>query len=59
METNESEERLSYIEKSLLSRHSLTLDLLKLVYSSIQVLMDNYVNVHQSLYEISAEEGQY
>ncbi|XP_076913441.1 E3 ubiquitin-protein ligase BRE1-like 2 isoform X2 [Bidens hawaiensis] len=56
METNESEERLSYIEESLLSRHSSTLELMKLIDSSIQVLMDNIVNVDQSLYEVSAAE---
>ncbi|XP_076894352.1 E3 ubiquitin-protein ligase BRE1-like 2 [Bidens hawaiensis] len=53
METNESEERL---KESLLSRHSSTLELMKLIESSIEVLMDKFVNVDQSLYEVSAEE---
>ncbi|KAI3822910.1 hypothetical protein L1987_10511 [Smallanthus sonchifolius] len=53
---NGSEERLSYITESLLFRHSSTLELMKLIENTIQILMDKIVSIDQALHENSSAE---
>ncbi|KAK9079049.1 hypothetical protein SSX86_000718 [Deinandra increscens subsp. villosa] len=54
--TNGSEERLSYIKESLLSRHSSTLESMKLIDDTIQILMAKIVSTDRSLHESSSAE---
>ncbi|KAK1429082.1 hypothetical protein QVD17_11282 [Tagetes erecta] len=54
--TNDSEERASYIKESLLSRHSSTLEFMKLVENTIQSLMAKLVSIDQSLHETLSSE---
>ncbi|XP_022001160.1 E3 ubiquitin-protein ligase BRE1-like 2 isoform X2 [Helianthus annuus] len=54
--TNGSEELLDYIKESLLLRHSSTLDLMRLIENTIQILMAKIVSIDQSLHENSSVE---
>ncbi|KAJ9555206.1 hypothetical protein OSB04_009820 [Centaurea solstitialis] len=56
IESDGSEERLVYIKEALALRHSSTLELMKLIEDTIQVLMAKTESISQSLHENSCAE---